>query len=47
MSDGRGRKCKQYKTKYTAVQKELETAEITVKELTSVVYLLKVIMPLQ
>merc|ERR1711909_193624 len=29
-------KCKQYKTKYTAVQKELETAEITVKELTSI-----------
>merc|ERR1712179_451336 len=29
-------KCKQYKTKYTAVQKELETAELTVKELTSI-----------
>ena len=29
-------KCKQYKTKYSAVQKELETAEITVKELTSI-----------
>ena len=29
-------KCKQYKTRYTAAQKELETAEMTVKELTSI-----------